>query len=60
MISDLGSVLIPLLSISDESHVRVQEFGGVDGMPGERYLEILVELNRLKVATVSFYGVYIE
>jgi hypothetical protein len=58
--ADLEGALMPLLAIADESHVRVQEVGGLDGMPAARYLEILAELERLGVTVVSFYGVFIE
>jgi hypothetical protein len=58
--AELEGVLAPLLAIADERHVRVQEFGGLEGIPAARYLEILAELEHLGVAVVSFYGVYIE
>ena len=52
-VSQLGSTLLPLLSVAKSNHVRVQEFGGVDSLPAERYFEILTELKRLGVAVVS-------
>jgi hypothetical protein len=59
-LEELGVVLQPLLAMSQKKHVRLQEAGGLDGMPAERYVKVLGVLKRLGVETVSFYGVYVE
>ena len=57
---EVGAVLKPLLHLSARKHVRIQEVGSQDGTPAKRYLQVLEELVKLDVTTVSFYGVYIE
>jgi hypothetical protein len=59
-LEELGRVLRPLLAVSKKKHVRLQETGGLDGMPAERYVKVLAVLKQLGVKTVSFYGVYVE
>ena len=59
-LGDMAAVLRPLLAISGEKHVRLQEVGGLEGMPAKRYVEVLTALEDLGVETVSFYGVYVE
>jgi len=59
-LNDLAPILRPLLAMCSEKRVRVMEAGGVEGMPGRRYSEVLEILKQLGVEKVSFYGVYVE
>ncbi|MEI8122973.1 MAG: hypothetical protein WCI20_13080, partial [bacterium] len=57
---ELGNVLPLLLAMSEQKHVRLQETGGIHGMPAERYVNVLEHLKKMGVTSVSFYGVYLE
>lgn len=57
---ELGAVLPPLLALSPRKHVRIVESGTESGTPAQRYLQVLEELKRVGVSTVSFFGVYRE
>jgi hypothetical protein len=59
-IPEMKNILPSLLNISPKKHVRIQESGGLEGMPAARYVEVLNSLKELGVESVSFYGVYIE
>jgi hypothetical protein len=59
-LDNLGLVLRPLLAMAEKKHVRLQETGGLDGMPAARYVKVLGVLKELDVEAVSFWGAYVE
>ena len=59
-LAELSQVLRPLLAMREKKHVRFMEVGGLKGMHGTRYVEVLEALRHLGVEEVSFYGVYAE
>lgn len=59
-ISGIKEILPLLLEISPDKHIRLQEAGGLEGLPADRYVELLKTIRELGILYISVCGVYLE